>query len=269
MCSLSNMLLDTGVFIQNEYFLKYISLIEDNKFREPEKFKTQRHHIIPKCFYKDMSIPVNNDNSNLVNLLFKDHILAHCYIVLASKETQFKYKNMMALYKLMHHRDFKGIDYTSMEEYQMAYENSRKICYEYNPMFIEEYKMSHLKLMRSDAVRKRISDSMKNYRKEHPFSEEHRKKLSEAAMGNHNFGSGDTRSIGCYCILEDGSRYDFHSYKEAGVWWFETLNPFNGNYSEPTFQRKIRDSINGKPISYSRGSQKILVNNIKWFKKER
>ena len=30
---------------------------------------------------------------------------------------------------------------------------------------------------------------MKKYRNEHPFTEEHRKRLSKSAMGNHNFGN--------------------------------------------------------------------------------
>lgn len=47
------------------------------------------------------------------------------------------------------------------------------------------------------------------------FTEAHRKHLSEAAMGNHNFGSGDTRSIGCYCIDSIGIEHHFHSYRDA------------------------------------------------------
>lgn len=56
-----------------------------------------------------------------------------------------------------------------------------------NIMDVESVKNKHDEVMRSEEVRKKISDSMKKYRKEHPFTEEHRKKLSEKAMGNQHF----------------------------------------------------------------------------------
>lgn len=149
-----------------------------------------------------------------------------------------------------------------------------------NPMDETIVKVKHDTKMRSPEVRAKISSTMKRKAKDGTlFTEEHRKNLSKSAKGNHNFGSGDTRSIGCYCILEDGSKYEFHSYKEAGLWWFETLHPFGDNYAECTFQRKIKASIAGKPIKYieSNASTKkhpegltiIEVSNIKWYALEK
>ena len=115
-----------------------------------------------------------------------------------------------------------------------------------NPMDCEYSKHKHDAIMRSESVRKSISNSLKEYRKQHPFSEEHRKRLSQSAMGNHNFGTGDTRSIGVYCIDKNGERREFHSIKDATVWWFDTYKPFGDRYVLITLQRKIRASIDKK-----------------------
>lgn len=56
-----------------------------------------------------------------------------------------------------------------------------------NPMSSELVKSKHDNIMRSDAVRKKISDSLKRYRQENGVSEEHRKKLSEAQQNRKCF----------------------------------------------------------------------------------
>lgn len=111
-----------------------------------------------------------------------------------------------------------------------------------NVMFTDIVKTKHTNIMRSEITRSKISKSMKEYRKIHPFSEEHRKKLSEKAKGNHNFGTGDTRSICCYCITACGNRYNFHSYRDGYKWWRTVDNPFNTD-AECIYQRKIKQSI--------------------------
>lgn len=137
-----------------------------------------------------------------------------------------------------------------------------------NPMNSSIVKDSHSEKMRSKEVRSKISETMKRKAQEGIlFTEEHRKNLSKSAMGNHNFGTGDTRSIGCYCVLDDGSVHKFHSYKEAGKWWFDNYHPFGDSYAECTFQRKIKLSIAGKSITYGdkHKNNYICITNIKWF----
>lgn len=267
--NLKEKLLQLNVFEDNEYLDLYVSLIQSNIYTEKQKFKTQRHHIIPRCFYRLHNMDIDNSPKNIVNLLFKDHILAHCYIVMASKENEFKYQNRCALYKLVAHRDFKDIRHyiKSMNELQLAYECSREIAYKYNPMFVENYKTRHDKVCKTQEFRDNVSRGMKEYRKTHPFTEEHRKRLSQSAMGNHNFGTSDTRSIGCYCIDENGERHEFHSYKDAGIWWFDTYKPFGNHYSECVMQRKIKYSIANGKCFYGRNDKKICVDNLKWYRK--
>lgn len=134
-----------------------------------------------------------------------------------------------------------------------------------NVMDIESVKTKHDMIMQSAEIRKKISDSMKQYRKDHPFTDEHRAKLSEKAKGNHNFGNPDTRSVACHCVdIETDTTYYFHNYLEAGEWWYETFRPFP--YSESTYQRKIKQSINQGFVTYGRGSKKKVILNPIWYK---
>lgn len=132
-----------------------------------------------------------------------------------------------------------------------------------NIMDIEYVKTKHDEIMQSPEVRKKISESMKKLYKERGFSEEHKKKLSQSAMGNHNWGTGDTRSIGCYCLLENGERKDFHSYRDAWKWWKTIDNPFNTD-AECVYQRKIKQSIEYGYFTYGRNGFKCEY--PKWFK---
>ena len=75
--NLKEKLLQLNVFEDNEYLDLYVSLIQSNIYTEKQKFKTQRHHIIPRCFYRLHNMDIDNSTKNIVNLLFKDHILAH------------------------------------------------------------------------------------------------------------------------------------------------------------------------------------------------
>lgn len=165
-------------------------------------------------------------------------------------------------------------DLNILERYYIAKYNCIKDGYNMvdggnnNVMFLDDVKKKHAERMRSKETRFKISQSMKQYRKEHPFTEEHRRRLSESAMGNHNFGTGDTRSIGCYCIDRDGKRYDFHSYKDGGIWWFNKYKPFGEQYHQVTYQRKIIMCIENGYCTFGRQPYQIIIDSPKWYRKE-
>lgn len=69
---------------------KYVELIEINKDTKKQKFKTNKHHIIPKSYFKLNKLEVDNSRENLVNLQYKDHILAHYYLINCC-ETKYTY----------------------------------------------------------------------------------------------------------------------------------------------------------------------------------
>lgn len=74
-----NKLLGIGC-IDNEYLQKYLDLILANNKTAKEKYKTNCHHILPRCYFKLLNLPVDHSKANLVNLSYKDHLLAHYYL---------------------------------------------------------------------------------------------------------------------------------------------------------------------------------------------
>ena len=90
-------LLDTTIFKDCIYLDKYLELIQNNLSRAVETGKTQRHHIIPVCYYKQFNLEVNNTETNFVNLLLADHIRAHCYLLLSSTDKLFKSNMLFSL----------------------------------------------------------------------------------------------------------------------------------------------------------------------------
>ena len=91
-------LIETNLFnIDNQYFLLYVDLIYNNLTTIKIKYKTQQHHIIPKCYFKSNCKPIDNSNDNIVNLYLTDHILAHYYLALATNNDNFKYQNTISI----------------------------------------------------------------------------------------------------------------------------------------------------------------------------
>lgn len=70
-----------AIFIENEYFSKYIQLVELNRLTKQQSFITQKHHIIPQYYFKKNNLPIDNSKNNIINLQYKDHILAHYYLI--------------------------------------------------------------------------------------------------------------------------------------------------------------------------------------------
>ena len=74
-------LLNTGYFKDNEYLDKYCDLIFSNLETKYEKGKTQKHHIIPQCYFKLKNLNIDNSESNIVHLTFSNHLLAHNFLI--------------------------------------------------------------------------------------------------------------------------------------------------------------------------------------------
>ena len=167
---LRKILLDLNIFDDNEYFDQYCDTIINNLNRKRERLRTQLHHIIPRSYFKQKNLEIDNSSNNLVNLLYVDHVKCHCYLSLCAKEDKFKHSMMVAIYKIM---GSKYIDNKKLlndvilnsEIYQKAYENSRLEASKFNPMNIEESLIKHNETMRTEEVRNKISNSMKLSRK--------------------------------------------------------------------------------------------------------
>lgn len=111
--------------IYNVYLEKYVDLIFNNQELAAKKFQTQKHHIIPKSFFKLVGMSVDNSKNNTVNLLYKDHVLAHYYLSLCT-EGRFKYNNISALQHILgtseRIQEYKGqLDETFLDNLQDLY----------------------------------------------------------------------------------------------------------------------------------------------------
>ena len=99
-------LLTTNYFIDNEYLDLYIALCKANLNNKKLKGKTAYHHVIPLSFYMTKyRVSSRREAEKLrktketidysVNLLYKDHLLAHYYLFQCSTGT-YKYKAFSA-----------------------------------------------------------------------------------------------------------------------------------------------------------------------------
>ena len=173
--SLKIKLLQLGIVEDNQYLNKYCQLIVNNKNTNHEKGKTNKHHIIPKNYYKTRNIPIDDSNDNLVNLLFKDHVLAHYYLALCASDLEFKYANELAFGYLTHNI-----------KYPIA-ENEKEILLSlpyYQELYEEGCKLRGIKntgKKRSDETKQKMSE----WQKGKPKSEEAKKNMSEAQKGRH------------------------------------------------------------------------------------
>lgn len=155
-------LLDTQVFIDNEYLDKYTNLILANKDTISTKYVTQKHHIIPVNVFKHLKIEVDNSEDNIVILRYSDHILAHYYLCFCVKDT-LKFVNEFAFLSLWNEK--RG-PYNE-EELKSILPGKQKLYEDYC-------------LRKSQLTTKRLLG--------HSTSEETRKRISDSAIGRY---SGD------------------------------------------------------------------------------
>lgn len=95
--TLKNVLLQLNLVIDNEFLDKYVELIINNRFTEKQKFITNSHHIVPRCYYKHNHIELDNTSANKVNLTIKNHLLAHYYLYKCALEDWFKLSNLRSI----------------------------------------------------------------------------------------------------------------------------------------------------------------------------
>lgn len=76
MNELKNKLLQTGLFIDNNQLDKYLELVVKND----ASAYTERHHILPKSYFKLVGQKIDNSADNIIKLSYFNHILAHYYL---------------------------------------------------------------------------------------------------------------------------------------------------------------------------------------------
>lgn len=121
---LKTKLLSLGIVKENEYLDFYCTLIENNLNTIYEKRKTERHHIIPKGYFKYNNLDSDDSSNNLVNLTHFDHCLAHYYLCNCTIG-KLKYSNEHAFIKMVNIKsrfDFNLEDFMkNIDNYEKVY----------------------------------------------------------------------------------------------------------------------------------------------------
>lgn len=171
-------LLESGTVLENEYLDKYVNLIELNRHRNYERYKTNKHHIIPKSYFKKNKLDVDNSELNVVNLLYKDHALAHYYFALCTSYKYLKWDSEYALRYILNNKNFKCSEsyeqersfIESLDEFQSLYEELKHHVGDI-----------HRGKTISEEHRKRLSEALSGRK----LSDSTRSKMSQARMGVH------------------------------------------------------------------------------------
>ena len=169
MNELKQKLLGLGVFVDNEYLDLYCSLIESKAEPKRIKYRTQLHHVIPRCFYESKELADKDPENLKVHLRYEDHILAHYYLVPCISDSVLQAKLFLAVKRLLgYNGGGKGLtldekqfrtSFKVSKEYQQLYEQTKRavaqlscvylnrpvICVETQEVFSDIYEASECK----------------------------------------------------------------------------------------------------------------------------
>lgn len=148
------------VFTYNQHFVAMMNII--NNARLCRNKTGHKHHIIPRCWFKMMKLPVDNSKTNLVMLTPDEHLKVHQLAILCAKDDVMKSKMGFAVHRL--HGSFSGMKHT--EDTKALIKAKRA-----------------LQVMTEESNRKR-SITLKG-KKKPVRSEEHCRHLREVAKGRH------------------------------------------------------------------------------------
>ena len=150
-------------FEYNQHFVAMLNIINAARLNPPKE--GQKHHIVPRCWFKMNNLPIDNSDDNLVLLSYEDHIKVHKLSILCAATSELKSKMGFAVKRLLK-GNFSGMHHTE--------ESNKKNA------------DAHKGKSRSIETRRKIAESLKGeknpfYGKQH--SDESLKKMSESLKG--------------------------------------------------------------------------------------
>lgn len=188
--SIKLFLLKTDLFVENEYFQKYVKLLLDNVLLSPIKFKTEAHHAIPKFFFKINNLEIDNSKENIFNLYHKDHLLAHYYLSLCCSSNKYKFKAIAAVLIAVRKFNIEHLDNVLdiLDEYQNLKEEYGRLCSifmsgENNPFYGKHFSDEQKKHISQIRIEKGIAKGKNNPRYGKPVLKETREKIGNANRG--------------------------------------------------------------------------------------
>lgn len=169
-------LINIDLVQDNNWLDAYLNLINLNLNTTKKAGLTQRHHIIPRYYFYDNNLVVDDSENNIVNLTIKDHILAHYYLCRYSTD-KYKGKNYASINYILRNQ---SIDYLpGYEEFVSLLNNIDE--------YYKEYRELINRLSHSEDAKQKLSQSLKNFYanldKESERWLERNKKISESKKG--------------------------------------------------------------------------------------
>lgn len=179
-------LLSINLVVDNEFLDAYCSLCIDNKETVAQKFKTQRHHIVPKYYFNKNKLQIDNSFENLVNLQYRDHILAHYYLALCARELEFSAAMIYAINVIAGSKMTSECLKNKLEEFIKSLDHYQEL---YEASMIIKAKNLSQKL-KGKKVSAEARKNMSEAKKGHKQSEESNRKRSETLLGRKKSWAG-------------------------------------------------------------------------------
>lgn len=127
-------------FKYNQHFVAMMNIINMSRLNPPES--GHKHHIIPKCWFRMNSLPIDNSKGNIVLLSYENHVKIHKLMSLCSITQELSQK-MICAYNMLMKGTVLGISYKHTQD------TKNKIS--------ESHKGKHL----TEETRRKMSESLK------------------------------------------------------------------------------------------------------------
>ena len=143
---LKQKLLNTGLFLDNEYLDEYINLVLSNNITIGY---TEKHHILQRNYFKKSGLPVDNSPDNLITLSYCDHCKAHwllyfCTTGYLKKANEASIRYIVEMYKVLTGKDRNKFEFND-SDFQLLQSYMTSIVNDENSRYWTEAEVDYLK----------------------------------------------------------------------------------------------------------------------------
>ena len=143
---LKQKLLNTGLFLDNEYLDEYINLVLTNNITIGY---TEKHHILQRNYFKKSGLPVDSSPDNLITLSYCDHCKAHwllyfCTTGYLKKANEVSIRYIVEMYKVLTGKDRNKFEFND-SDFQLLQSYMTSIVNDENSRYWTEAEVDYLK----------------------------------------------------------------------------------------------------------------------------
>ena len=143
---LKQKLLNTGLFLDNEYLDEYINLVLSNNITIGY---TEKHHILQRNYFKKSDLPVDSSPDNLIILSYCDHCKAHwllyfCTTDYLKKANEASIRYIVEMYKVLTGKDRNKFEFND-SDFQLLQSYMTSIINDENSRYWTEAEVDYLK----------------------------------------------------------------------------------------------------------------------------